>query len=299
MAYAPVGFGSHHWVASSGDECRFVTVDDLRGSDLDERLGSLRRAMRVASLMSTRVDQVVAPQPARDGRIVQFIAPGWGVTVFEMHDVPRLDGWSGAKRGQAVELLARVHSHTGLASGVADEEQFALPGRDAVRSALETLGGPTDLWMTGPYAMPTRQLLTRDADVLLAALAWHDREAGRLRDERRHWVITHGEPHERNLLCGPRGLLLIDWDTALLAPAARDLWHVDEGEGEQAAHYTSLTGRRVAHEDLEFYRLRWDLLEVCSYVEWFTSAHAATPDGEVGWAALVEAFDRLERHFAP
>ena len=29
LAYAPVGFGSHHWHATAGGDRWFVTVDDL------------------------------------------------------------------------------------------------------------------------------------------------------------------------------------------------------------------------------------------------------------------------------
>lgn len=295
LSYAPVGFGSHHWVADTGSGRRFVTVDDLRGPRCAQRLNGLRCAMRAASVIGRRVAQVVAPQPSTDGGVVQHLDPGFAVTVFELHDAPALGDWDPGRRTAAIELLARVHGRTDAVAHVAREEDFALPGRVAVDDALGGLAGPTDLWMTGPYALPTRQVLTRDVDLLLEALADHDRTADRMRADRAHWVITHGEPHARNLLTRGDRLLLIDWDTALLAPAARDLWHVDAGDGVQVRQYTAITGRRVPREDLDFYRLRWDLMEVCSYVEWFTTAHTATADAEIGWGGLVEAFENLER----
>ncbi len=297
LTYAPVGFGSHHWIAETSSGRRFVTVDDLRGPHGDERADDLHCAMRVVRALSRTVPQAVAPQPARGGEVVQRLEPGFAVTVFDLHDAPALHDWGPGDRHATVELLARVHAQTESVGRMAAEERFVLPGRDAVGEALEGLDGLTDWWMTGPYALPTRQLLLRDADVLRAALHEHDRLAKRLSSSRSRWVITHGEPHARNLLMRSGELLLIDWDTVRRAPAARDLWHVDTGSGEQVRHYRALTGRDVPAEDVEFYRLRWDLQDVCSYVEWFTTAHTATADAEIGWGGLVEAFEHLERWY--
>ena len=127
-------------------------------------------------------------------------------------------------------------------------------------------------------------------------LGKYDDLAGSARSRDEPWVITHGEPKADNLLVTDDGLRLVDWDTALVAPAARDLWWVEAGSGEELARYTELTGRRVAHDDVTFYRLQWDLADIASYVGWFTAPHARTPDTEIGWTALSEAL-RLDRNW--
>ncbi len=43
-------------------------------------------------------------------------------------------------------------------------------------------------------------------------------------------VITHGEPHAANVMGSPGGLVLVDWDTVLLAPPERDLWGIADDE---------------------------------------------------------------------
>lgn len=297
LTYAPVGFGSHHWWADTGTQARFVTLDDLRGEGRSSRLVTLCAAMSGARAAADHLSAVVAPVPATDGQVVQLLDGACAVTVFEVQEAPRLSRWSTERRAEATRLLAHLHDCTPRLRALPPDEQFSLPGRSAVVRALESLTetGPPDLWMTGPYALPTRQLLARGADDLTHALNRHDRMAAVMRQDRRHWVATHGEPHTGNLLVGAQGLLLIDWDTMRRAPAARDLWHVDQGDGEQIARYTAYTGRSVPAEELDFYRLQWDLLEVCSYVAWFSAAHTATADAEIAWGGLVEAFSHLER----
>ena len=46
------------------------------------------------------------------------------------------------------------------------------------------------------------------------------------------FVITHGEPHRGNTVVTDTGVVLVGWDTCLLAPPERDVWMV---AGEEAA----------------------------------------------------------------
>ncbi|TWP34378.1 phosphotransferase [Leekyejoonella antrihumi] len=299
LTYAPVGFGSHHWIASDhGGGRRFVTVDDFRGGASAHRTMALRRAMRTAHILSGRSRHVVAPLPARDGHLVHQLGEGYAVSVFPFHEAARLEEPLNAKvRARVVDVLADLHDGTSHVTQVADYERFELPGRDALVAALTSLhdGGPPDVWMTGPYALPTRQLLARHEAGLQSALRHYDEGTARMQGDRRHWVVTHGEPHSRNILSDDGHLLLIDWDTVRIAPAARDLWHVEVGDGSQIAHYAAATGRAVPMPEIGFYRLKWDLMEICTYVEWFTTPHTATADAETGWGALVEAFDHVDQ----
>jgi hypothetical protein len=47
--------------------------------------------------------------------------------------------------------------------------------------------------------------------------------------------------------------------------------------------YAELTGRQLPSEQLDLYRLRWDLADLCSYGSWFCRPHEATPDIQLGW----------------
>ena len=66
-----------------------------------------------------------------------------------------------------------------------------------------------------------------DLDVLLRT---YEDLARRVASREDRFVITHGEPHAANAITAPSGLVLVDWDTVLLAPPERDLWDMAEHE---------------------------------------------------------------------
>jgi thiamine kinase-like enzyme len=88
--------------------------------------------------------------------------------------------------------------------------------------------------------------------------------------DREEWVIAHGQPKANNILITSNGPVMIDWDTVRLAPPTRDLWMTG---GHQ--HCAELTARRLPPEELDFYRLCWDLADLCSYGFWFCGPHEA------------------------
>ncbi len=57
--------------------------------------------------------------------------------------------------------------------------------------------------------------------------------------------------------------------------------------------YAELTGRQLTSEQLDFYRLRWDLADLCSYGSWFYRPHEATPDIQLGWRGAVAICARV------
>jgi len=122
----------------------------------------------------------------------------------------------------------------------------------------------------------------------MGALRAYDRIASLLAADHTGWVITHGEPKINNILISSNGPVMIDWDTVRLAPPARDLWMTG---GHQ--RYSELTKRQLPSEQLDFYRLRWDLADLCSYGSWFCRPHEATPDIQLGWQGAVAICARL------
>jgi hypothetical protein len=57
--------------------------------------------------------------------------------------------------------------------------------------------------------------------------------------------------------------------------------------------YTELTKRQLPPQQLDFYRLRWDLADLCSYGAWICGPHQATPDTQLGWQEAVAICGRL------
>ena len=284
LEYAAVGFGSHHWIAhdSSGAK-RFVTVDDLSKVRLggpDAGFRGLRAAFETARRLSeSGLDCLVAPERDVEGGVLRRLGEGFTIAVYPFLDARSgsYDEYSNDERQAVRVVLGRVHRATSVVEGVSEIEDFALPCRGGLEVALDEL----DLgWSAGPFAEPARELLVQAAGDVRAALAHYDALVDEVRREPEPWVITHGEPHAANVLWAEDGPRLIDWDTALIAPAGRDLWMLEPP--------TEVAPRDEAPQ-IALYRLWWDLAEIAGYVTEFRMPHGETED-------MVESWKNLE-HF--
>lgn len=301
LTYAAVGFGGHHWraVDASGAPW-FVTLDvDVPG-------GPLRAALRSArALADAGLEFVVAPVPSRGGEVVVALdATGW-LSVTPWLDVTRTPEpgvQDHGDRDAVVAALARLHARTDVVARTARRDDLLVPQRDRLERAM----AGTLPWADGPSAgrpyadRAARALASAGAGLRPALEAW-DTAAARARQDAVSdadaWAVTHGEPHWRNVLVGADGLHLVDWDTTLVAPRARDLWHVAGADGDAAIEvldaYARHAGRAVAPEELRAQALRWDLTEVALYVRWFSEPHADDADSATAWQGLTEALGSL------
>jgi hypothetical protein len=296
LEYRPVGFGSHHWLATVGLQPRwFVTVDDLRswsGSSsgrLEEAFERLARAFRCAQILEgAGLDFVVGPQPTTNDRPSARLGPHYSVVVHRY-----LAGHTAGENGEYTDPLERLkmvshlvalHDASPLVEDVAVVDDLEVPLReDLERLVLTDLGTP---WDGGPYGEPTRALLLEHSAGIARLLARHDQWAETVA-ERSSKVITHGEPHAANVLVAEEGLRLVDWESALLAPPERDLWVLDPGDGSVLDAYRRLSGRKLDPVALDCYRLWYDLFEIAGYVSGFRAHHEDTADSQESWKNLV------------
>ncbi len=291
IVYAPLGFGSHHWVVDAVDGRRWFVSVDLVDAPEDDASALVRLEAALQSAFTVReagLAFVVAPVRSRDSSIVHRVGQRYAAAVYPFIDGDAalfrdLDVGGSAIRSSVVDLLVALHGATQLVTGVAGRETFAIEHRGELEQALTELAQP---WEGGPFAEPARELLAPAARELHHVLHRHDELAEGLLAEASQWVLTHGEPKVANLMVGPDGALLIDWDTALIGPAARDLWMVDSGTGEELKRYEQSTGRSVSEAGLELYRTRWVLMDIAGFVAGFRLRHDRDADTELGWAAL-------------
>lgn len=297
LNYLPIGFGSHHWEAADGDGSRwFVTADDLRAAHHAGRapgdvVVALHRAFGTAAALraGAGLEFVVAPIPSEDGKVIHRIDPRYAIRVepFVAGAQERGDFDGPEERRRMGTLLGRLHAASGsVPRGLPGREDFALPGREALEDAFAELETP---WDQGPYAEPARELLRGHAGGVRDRLRAYDELAGRLREEP-GWVVTHGEPHSSNVIRDASGgLLLVDWDTTLIAPPERDLWMTLDADMTGWDEYRAVMGSaRLNEEALELYRERWALAEICIYVAEFRRPHEETEDSRVSWRELAE-----------
>ncbi|WP_242886622.1 phosphotransferase [Actinomadura litoris] len=292
VAYAPVGFGDHHWVATgAGGRRWFVTLADLalKGHpDTGSALQALRAAMDTAAALR-HLEFVVAPLKTAEGETVRPFGTRYALSVF-----PFLDGTPGdydrprtpAERGTVLDLLAELHRQPPPVMAPVLDTGLALRGvlDRALDGALP--------WADGPFAGPARALIADHAATLRRCLAEFDQLAADLAERGGPPVLTHGEPHPGNLLGLDGRLLLIDWDTAGVAPPERDLWSVAETPAD-LARYAEAAGRAPDPSALDLYRMRWDLDEVSIYVDWFRTPHTRSSDTQEAWDGLLESVANL------
>jgi hypothetical protein len=302
VEYRPVGWGSHHWEVADTAGCRwFVTVDELarkrlsEGEPLAAGFGRLRAALAAArDLRDCGRMFVVAPVPARDGGPAARADDGFAVAVY-----PFIDGqgfeWgefsSSAHRLGVLDLVAAVHTAPASASRHAMADDFAVPCRDELEAACELAGDVADC---GPYARAVSLLVRQHAAPVQRLLDRYDRLVMQARAAPARAVLTHGEPHQGNTMLTADGCwLLIDWDTALVAPPERDLWNLDPGDGTVLDAYASATGVSPRPALLDLYRLRWDIADLAVDVRRFRRPHAGSIDDDKSWELLTSLVKRV------
>jgi spectinomycin phosphotransferase len=286
IGYAPVGFGSHHWLITDDCDRRwFLTADAIADSAPQAR--ALRAAMATGHALRHRagLQFVIAPQKRPNEELT--IAVGCYLAAL----FPYLDReFEGAEADptQRVEMIAAVHAATQAVSSVAPVEDFVIMDRASISTALDPTVEPAD----GPYGVAFADLLDQHRIPLQRALAAYDQLASELATDRSRWVVTHGEPKADNTMITEHGPVLIDWDTARLAPPERDVWMTG---GEDV--YTRKSGRPIDQRLIDFYRLRWDLDDLSSFGTWFVADHQATADTKIGWDASVSICAKLAESF--
>jgi len=300
--YVPEGGGGHHWKVTGADGLAwFVTVDDLDGKDWlgDTReavFGGLGRALgTAAALRDAGLDFVVAPLPARDGGLLRRIGDRYAVSVF-----PFLAGRSyrfgpypgPLLRGRALDMIAALHRATPAVRGLAPAHTFGFAGREDLDAFLRDPGRP---WSGGPFSEPARQLLVTRAADLARLTAGFGRLAAATAAARAGLVITHGEPHPANLMAAGDRLLLIDWDTAALAPPERDVCLIAAASGEGIDRYQQAAGRDLDPAVITLYRARWYLDDLASAIRMFRRPHRDTPDSRRWRDSLAPALQQLPR----
>ncbi|HEY0871447.1 MAG TPA: phosphotransferase, partial [Acidothermaceae bacterium] len=294
VEYSAVGFGSHHWqVVDEAGRRYFVSLDDLeaRRRSAEDTHDRVYERLRAALLTARTLDDsgatfVVAPVRTLDGDVLRRIRGQYAAALYpfvEGRERDFGDTFPEAERGQVLRLIAVLHSSPAVLWGSAHVEDFVHPQRDEIAYALDELAAP---WETGPYGDRARSWFEVRANRIERTLEEYDRLAEQARQRPDRMVLTHGEPHPGNLIETTDGWLLVDWDTALVAPPERDLWHLRGAEPSSFGAYTSVAGHDVVPGMLEFYRVAWELDDIASLAARFHRAHDDTEDARHEWADM-------------
>lgn len=270
VRHLSVGFGAWHWQAlAHGRPALFVTLDP---PGVHHSRDSLEAAYAGAAELAGRgLEFVLSSLPGPDGRFTTDLRGG------ALSATPWRDGTSGdgsftsVEAAATVEVLARLHAEpppTGI-PGWHPPVGPELPEELAAR----TLG----TWDAGPHGETARRALADHLDDVARWTAAYLRAASA--SDPATWVTTHGEPHTRNQLATPDGVLLVDWESLQLAPPERDLRWLP-GRGDPAL---------VTMFDLE-----WRLDEIAQYADRFEAAHPGNASDDVALEGLLAELRRAE-----
>ena len=234
----------------------------------------------------------MAPVAGRGGELVHRLDDRFTVSVF-----PFLAGRShpfgpypdARLRGLALDMIAALHRATPAVRSRASQHVLRYGGQDDLRAFLLE---PGRSWDGGPFSEAAYGQLAPRAEDLGQLAAGFDRLAGVTAAARADPVITHGEPHPANVMSVAGRLVLIDWDTAALAPPERDVSLIAT-TGEDIGRYQEAAGRALDPDVLALYRLRWYLDDLASAVRLFRNRHAGTADTRRWLAGLAPQLRQL------
>ena len=285
MTYFPEGGGSHHWhVLDESGGRHFVTVDDLDdkewlGSTRDDTFAGLSSAFETARLLrQAGLRFVVAGVATRDGTFARRLDDRFAVSVYPFykgHSYPFGRYFDATLRSRVLDHLAELHLATPAVRGHAPRHVLSFEGQRELR---DFLADPERPWDAGPFSEATRGLLMDRVTEMADLVNAFDHLAERTAPSRQDPVMTHGEPHPANLISVDSDLLLVDWDTAALAPRERDLSLVVDEPGPNVERYERVTGHEVDFSVVTLYRLRWYLDDLASTVKLFRRPHDKNPD---------------------
>jgi thiamine kinase-like enzyme len=285
LEYLPVGFGAHHWRISAQDgRDYFLALHDL-GEHHDAVFDQLKRALDTAHWLqhARQLEFVLAPVRNQYENVAQRFSDDSALAVYPWLNCrprPVLDG------PDVADLLARLHASTrDMPTGLTSQEDFRIPWRTELEAALMDLDR---FWDTGPYAELARVRLRQTAKGIRDLLDFYDRTATETLGSMRTWVITHGEPYGPNLVETDAGrTLLVDWDSALLAPLERDLWELP-GSSVAFSTYSAITGTQPAPDRLRLYRAWYHLAETAIYTHQFRQPHRGNQNDATAWENFLE-----------
>jgi spectinomycin phosphotransferase len=199
-----------------------------------------------------------------------------------------------------MDMIAALHQSAAV---VQDRAPGHVPSYSARDELDAFLIDPARPWDGGPYSEAAHRLLRANAADLAELAAGFDRLADSTAPARAHPVITHGEPHQANVMLVRGRLMLIDWDTVAMAAPERDVWQIvttsnattsnATTDNEGIKRYEQATGRVLDRTVIALYRMRWYLDDLAQAIRLFRNQHGDTADTRLFWDDLAPQLEEL------
>ena len=298
LEYHPVGFGSHHWVATDNLGLRhFVTVDELSsesrvGDELSVRGLHLRQALDAATdLRAFGCRFVVAPITTRadDDPFVQL--DSFAVALYPFIEGRRFsveESFGESDRERVLEVVVSLQRVPIAAIRPPATDGFVVPWLDQLDPSTHRGAGSS-----GPHAAVVSRLLIDNEVEIRRLIARYRTLVAQYLSDPGPVVVTHGEIHPGNVMETSEGWVIVDWDTVLIAPPERDLWRLAQGGGSVLRVYADATGGAPNEWLVDLYGVRWDLAEIASFAAELRKPHEDTEDTRRAFDVLHSIVGRL------
>ena len=159
LDYLAVGFGAHHWQATTPTGARyFLALHELGHADsiVDSRTAAraqLQQALGAARWLETsaELDFVVGPVPDVWSTCCRPVSDRFALSLYPWLDCAPMRHPDDPR---TADVLARLHAVAPrIPPGLGRTEDFRIPRRAQLQDALLDLG---QTWHTGPYAEHAR-----------------------------------------------------------------------------------------------------------------------------------------------
>jgi spectinomycin phosphotransferase len=228
-----------------------------------------------AGLAEQGLDFVLAGVATRSGRMTVPFADG------ALSATPWRDG-TGGDGTFTPEQLATTVTYVDRLHTVAPPARLRtwgpLVGPDLAEDLARRTSHP---WTAGPHGEAARTVVRERLDDLAAWTAEYHLLAAAT--DPATWVATHGEPDTGNQLATDDGVLLVDWESLMLAPAERDLRTVVDAGHEHP---------RADPAMLALFDLEWRLDEIAQYAAWFEQPHGDSANDRTALGGLRHELSR-------
>ena len=177
------------------------------------------------------------------------------------------------ERGRILEALAVLHKVPIDAIRTPAADGFVIPWLDQLDGSMHG-----ELESVGPHAAVASRLLIDNEAEIRRLNSRYRTLVDRYMRSPGPVVVTHGEIHPGNVMVSAAGLMVIDWDTLMLAPPERDLWRLAHGDASVLRAYADATGTTPNEWLLNLYGVRWDLGEIASFAAELRKPHEDNAD---------------------
>jgi spectinomycin phosphotransferase len=264
VEFLPIGYDAEAWVY------RVHTRD--RDLFLKIRRGPLNAAgLAISQLLSARgIGHLLAPIATVSGE--RFDAGDPAFILF-----PMIAGGSGGELGmtpaQWVELGATMRAiHDQFVDDAVRQllrsEDFAPAKIDMVRTVTASIG--VDVHADDRLRRELNDLWRSKRDVIDRLVGATEALAPEARDRAAPLVICHADIHAWNVQVTPDGdIVIVDWDSAMLAPRERDLMFVDGvaggHEADPQAFFRGYGDVEVDPKVMAYYRVEWAVQDLAEF----------------------------------